>query len=788
MVNLVFNSPPIFNSVSTDPETWKLNESVNVSANVTDSDGNVSWVSADVWEDGVKFKDSVSLVEQASGNWTVTDLFTVDEDEVWYNVSLTATDDQGAETVYNMSQYIENSAPQITLNNPENTTFWTHSISYEADVDSDGDDVLNESVSCEMFESGSLVESVSMQEGEGSVSGTVDKGIGQHSLSVECSDSSSKVSERNVSYSVDNFEIFEVSSDNVSLETENESYEYKIRVADFVQEISADLLWNDSVVSSDSFENSVVRNVSRTQFFELPLVQQNSSSYPYSYRFDVNYSDVSGSTVVSTESSSENSQDVNWAYFAHSFSIEEDKVVEAMDISASMDIYTSLPSFKADSAPEIEYNGSVKSGSSAVFETPVLNGTLLSNTHGYGSTMLSFKDSSRNVSAGTDNVTVHDKRLTDCTSDSASQTEAIKFVLRNEDNRTEKINGQINYNFDVTKLGRNVQNFAFKRSGEEVSTCIYPSWAKYNISGPIQYEADGYNDRSYVLGDQIEISNSTSLFNLYLAPDTVSTPIYYKVIRNDGSAVPGATIKVMRYFTGENSYITVAKSETDSEGIATTFVEVNDIYYKYIISKDGKVLRETDRQILTCQTSPCQKTFVVDPDAGSEYFSYKEGFSHDCYQTEENDGNQTFQCTVSHESGEMEKAVLKVEKGVALGWNTVCENKVVSTGTSMVCPLPNLTRNTVRYSLTAEEDGYDYTLETGSFGASNDTYPVDTYLMAFIVFITIVGLGITTPASTILFGILGMLVTYWFQLYAVSISALIGIVIVGVISLLEVKI
>ena len=60
--------------------------------------------------------------------------------------------------------------------------------------------------------------------------------------------------------------------------------------------------------------------------------------------------------------------------------------------------------------------------------------------------------------------------------------------------------------------------------------------------------------------------------------------------------------------------------------------------------------------------------------------------------------------------------------------------------------------------------------------------------MAFIVFITIVGLGITTPASTILFGILGMLVTYWFQLYAVSISALIGIVIVGVISLLEVKI
>ena len=90
------NNAPSFNSVSTSPDYWSLGDEVDFTVNVSDSTGNVSGVSASVWENGTQIKNGVQLTEDANGNWTGSSIFTVDESDVWYNVSINATDDSGA--------------------------------------------------------------------------------------------------------------------------------------------------------------------------------------------------------------------------------------------------------------------------------------------------------------------------------------------------------------------------------------------------------------------------------------------------------------------------------------------------------------------------------------------------------------------------------------------------------------------------------------------------------------------------------------------------------------------
>jgi len=57
----LINSDPKFNSVSTSPSSWTVGSSIDVSADVSDSDGTVSSVEADVWENGSQIVSDASL-------------------------------------------------------------------------------------------------------------------------------------------------------------------------------------------------------------------------------------------------------------------------------------------------------------------------------------------------------------------------------------------------------------------------------------------------------------------------------------------------------------------------------------------------------------------------------------------------------------------------------------------------------------------------------------------------------------------------------------------------------
>jgi len=149
--NSLVNSNPSIDPVSTEPQSWTLNSSINVSANVSD-DGTVSSVEADVYEDGSLIVSDASLTEN-SGTWEIDNLFTADEKSVYYNYTLTATDNDGATSTYSDSQFIEDSAPTLSIQDPQSQNYTNKSVSWSFSA-SDGDDVPGETYSCELFNNG----------------------------------------------------------------------------------------------------------------------------------------------------------------------------------------------------------------------------------------------------------------------------------------------------------------------------------------------------------------------------------------------------------------------------------------------------------------------------------------------------------------------------------------------------------------------------------------------------------------------------------------------------------
>jgi hypothetical protein len=784
------NDDPSIDSVSYDPMSWSIGSSINVSANASDSDGSVQSVTADVWENGTQIVSDASLTNN-SGTWEATDLFTVDESDVYYNLTLTATDDDGATATYSDSQLIKDKPPKFSIKDLENKTYLRYENNWTLEVEKDGDNVPGEEISCSIYDDGNLTQSFNLTEGSNDTtdSGSVAHDVGSYDFTASCSDPAGNTKNHSRSYNISRFQILNLSTVGPVYETENVSYSLKVKAGSMVEDMESEFLYNGTERTTRNHSNSAgeVHTYEFTHYFRPPLVSTNQTDFSWSFNATGTYQTFNNSSLKEQTKLEQGGNQTVWqAYHSPEISVPRDKLIEKEDFSADLSFTNELNLEVAEIDGYLSFNGSEKQSRSTSFDYPLVGeGSQSSTKTVSGRIDLSFRNKSLSRSSiSDDSLTGHKKIITDCSSGSASQTAFHEYVVYNEENRTEKLDADIDYNYDVTHHGEHERNYAFGRSGKSVETCIYPSWAEYRITGPMQYNAQDFTPRAYEFFNAT-INNETETTNLYLLPESDSTAVYYRVEEADGSGVAQATVKTMRYFVDQNSYLTISKVETDNNGEAQTYQKINDIYYKYMITKDGKVLKETENQILTCSSNPCTKVFTVDPNTVSEYFTQKKAFSYNCRVNED---DPSLQCTVNHESGSMEKATLKVDEHQRIGEETICDIETVQTGSSMVCQLNNLSEYSYSYELKGYKDGEQYLLTYGSIDRTEGIMGNDANSLFFSMFLvlTAAGIGRYSPGAAILWTSIGLSAAS-LTILTIPLTALTGIIAVGVIGLLEVR-
>jgi len=186
------NTLPSFNSFSTTPSSWTLDEAVDFSYNVSDSDGNISNVTLEVFNatSGNQLKEETFQYSSSSVTDTQVDWFTPSSTGN-YTVYFTATDDQGSSSVETLDKTVEDTVPpDVIIYSPENSTYSSSNVSLDVSA--------NESVDSWKYALDDL--------GNTSFSPNTtleDLGDGQHSILVYATDSSGNTGSESVSFSVD---------------------------------------------------------------------------------------------------------------------------------------------------------------------------------------------------------------------------------------------------------------------------------------------------------------------------------------------------------------------------------------------------------------------------------------------------------------------------------------------------------------------------------------------------------------------------------------------------------
>jgi hypothetical protein len=100
-------------------------------------------------------------------------------------------------------------------------------------------------------------------------------------------------------------------------------------------------------------------------------------------------------------------------------------------------------------------------------------------------------------------------------------------------------------------------------------------------------------DRKYYI-DGMYLNNSGQVVNLYLLEDTRSSDVVLSVVdKITGEGIDGAYIQIQRFYPENGSYLTVEVEKTDNNGQTLGKMVLADVFYKFIITKDGLVLSNT---------------------------------------------------------------------------------------------------------------------------------------------------------------------------------------------------
>lgn len=363
--------------------------------------------------------------------------------------------------------------------------------------------------------------------------------------------------------------------------------------------------------------------------------------------------------------------------------------------------------------------------------------------------------------------------LTNC---SEGGTQTIIFHNYYEANQS-IANGTLDVTFDILDShGNQTNNYSFEFSANEThSICIYPTWDSYQVDMMAEYDATGFAQRTYYL-DNETIDNTTTDINLYLLDDGDASILIVYVRDSSDQLQANITVEQVKYFVGSGEEITVAILMTDANGKATTYVDLDSTWYKWILIKDGVTERTYSAGIISDTSASPEELTLYLAATEYEYFHYIDELSHECV---EDRTNERITCMVTDGSGLMTEFCLRVWRWEATGYVDIGTNCSTTSGTNVSYALTSTENKTFAYRLFAEFPASSYLVTTGymSFLAELVIYGLTGVFVAMLVVMTMAFVGLWSPAASIVGGTVGLIVSAWLNLIVLSPVIVVGIVI-----------
>jgi hypothetical protein len=776
------NSDPSIDSVSTSPSSWTLGSSVNVSADVSDSDGTVQSVKADVWEDGTQIVSDASLSDSdGDGTWEIDNLFNVDESDVYYNLTLTAEDDDGATSTFEEDQFIQDKKPVYTIEKPDSEEF-TYTPDYRIQTQDDGDNVKNEQISCTV-ESGLTREDKSVVEGK-SFSGELMTGLGKHDFNVSCTEQDGVANTKNKSkiYEVIDFKVKDLTSQSQVYETENISYTLDYRTGDMINQdkTNVTLYWNNSQKTVPiTFSPSTTG--SETIYREIPLIQNNDTDFNYSIEAAYNktlFISTGSNSGIASKKTQNQTQNVLYNYYFDKHSLKNGFTqLEASTLNYSSQIVEKIKNSDTNISVEHSFNQTQtrKTGKKInktsyynLFDSNLVNKT--SQTFKLSAEYsLSFKGDSRTFS-DTKNLQL-DKIILNKTS---TGPETLKFETRDELNNS-LVNGKVEAGIQVNNPDQadktRFYGFSFNKDKTH-SIYLQPSYADVNANvfnkRSIEYlnTDSNYPKRRYYLLDTL-LDNETTNINLYMLQESKGAQVQLELFNSDLKPLENHLIRVERAFPDKEETKTVALVKTGSEGLGSTFLQLDEQYIFTIFNSDGELLDQIGPQSVTTT----RKTLEVEDDVPPSFANAVKQVKFTSIQENKNDVSVSY----ISETDRLNNIYLSVYQDDLFSTQLISSDSSEQVQGSLEAAGFNASNERVFYELTGTFGETNITLQTGSYGTPTNDYGDAGIFVSFMMFMALTLSGLFRPSAAIGLGVVSIFVMAFTGLLAVGQTALISL-------------
>ena len=432
---------------------------------------------------------------------------------------------------------------------------------------------------------------------------------GNHTISVSCGNGTVLSNQPSVTFNLIAWNITALTDDDPVYETSLHPFNANINVANNINTIDVYLVYNETAYGLVTKTFFAPNTWQLTRSINIPLIYSNGTVY--NWRYNVNYT-FTNATVYNSNTSDQ-TETVNYAYWISAYSAST-IALEGTPVAFT----TNISNYATEATLNVSYllNGTLGYGTPMVYNywTGSINAPTIFND-----SLILQSNSTLNVTYGVNtrtmisenaNTTVFKLGLTNCTGGAV----ALNITFRDEVSNTpinitsdatfttiEPTNPliQTNYTFSFT----NVNNTAL---------CINPANATAVVdSVQVYYNASTYPQRSYFLL-KLPISNNTQNLSLYLRGSSIAKLTEITLVNSVNLGYPNAYLAIERAYPGENIYKTIAMAKTSDAGLATTYLEPNDPWYKFVVyNYDGTIINEFSPLQISCGSSTDKCTLTL---------------------------------------------------------------------------------------------------------------------------------------------------------------------------------
>ena len=284
----------------------------------------------------------------------------------------------------------------------------------------------------------------------------------------------------------------------------------------------------------------------------------------------------------------------------------------------------------------------------------------------------------------------------------------------------------------------------------------------------------------------IPIDNTTNEFNRYLLNDSLDDLVGWVIQDSLNEPQAGILVDFQRYYPDTNDYKSVAMVKTGDSGEAVTYLEINDAWYKlYAYDSDHVLIQSFSPQIIKCiNTASCDSVIVITNSTFvGEWYEYNTEVASSCNY---NNATSTLVCDYQDTSEVLEYFRLRVYEVKTYAPLLICEQTNTSSTGRLICDVGNTTGKKFTWGLVSHHQS-EMPVDGGTISNDTPIFKSEGFIPAILIFMIMVGAGAFAPAFALIFGILALLLSATMGLFQISISALVGLVVVALIGLYKME-